>query len=274
MQNMKIPPRYRRPVLFALLLHVLVLLVLIFNFGPTIFRAPPGSAPMKTVQATAVSEAQVQAAIHAAHQEKTEVRAQASALAQQEKEKIAKQHTEKLAVEKALALKQLKIAAAKKEKIKKQQAEKLKLAALKQQKIAEKKAKKLVEQKKIHALQQKLIQQQLNSEAKDISSVTSQAQQQGAIDQYKAAIVSAIQSNWRIDQINKQLKCIYTVNLAPDGTVLSVQLVKSSGSDSLDQSAKQAITLASPLPVPHNPVLFNHFRQLVLTLSPQGVTQG
>lgn len=266
MQNMKIPPRYRRPVLFALLLHVLVLLVLIFNFGPTIFRAPPGSAPMKTVQATAVSEAQVQAAIHAAHQEKTEVRAQASA---------------KLAAEKALALQQAqkKQMEARAQASAKLKAQKLKQAEKKRMeresaKLVAQKAKKLAQQKKIHALQQKLIQQQLNSEAKDISSVTSQAQQQGAIDQYKAAIVSAIQSNWRIDQINKQLKCIYTVNLAPDGTVLSVQLVKSSGSDSLDQSAKQAITLASPLPVPHNPVLFNHFRQLVLTLSPQGVVQG
>lgn len=266
MQNMKIPPRYRRPVLFALLLHALVLLVLIFNFGPTIFRAPPGSAPMKTVQATAVSEAQVQAAIHAAHQEKTEVRAQASA---------------KLAAEKALALQQAqkKQMEARAQASAKLKAQKLKQAEKKRMeresaKLAAQKAKKLAQQKKIHALQQKLIQQQLNSEAKDISSVTSQAQQQGAIDQYKAAIVSAIQSNWRIDQINKQLKCIYTVNLAPDGTVLSVQLVKSSGSDSLDQSAKQAITLASPLPVPHNPVLFNHFRQLVLTLSPQGVVQG
>ncbi len=117
------------------------------------------------------------------------------------------------------------------------------------------------------------MQQQMNSEQKNISTVVSQAQQ-GAIDKYKAEILSAIQSNWRIDQVNPKLKCIYTVQLAPDGTVLSIQLMKSSGDSALDQSAQQAITLASPLPVPHNPALFNHFRQLVLTLSPQGILQS
>src|SRR3990167_5355412 len=222
---MTIPENYRKPILFAVIFHVIILCVLIFSLAPSMFRMPPSSAPMKTVHATAVTEASVQEAVHQA------------------------EHNPDIQkIKEAQQLKKQQAALAKK-----QQAEKL-----------------IAEQKK---LQQELMQQQMANEQKNISTVISQAQQ-CAIDKYKAEILSAIQSNWRIDQINAKLNCIYSVQLAPDGTVLAIQLVKSSGDSALDQSAQQAITLASPLPVPHNPVLFNHFRQLVLTLSPQGVLQS
>lgn len=294
---MTIPENYRKPILFAVIFHVIILCVLIFSLAPSMFRMPPSSAPMKTVHATAVTEASVQEAVHQAeHNPDIQKIEEEKKLAQikmerqltQERERADKIKQAAIAEKKALILEQNKMAllkvqaektaekkaqkkaqenAEKLAKIKKAQQLKKQQAALAKKQQAEKL---IAEQKK---LQQELMQQQMANEQKNISTVISQAQQ-GAIDKYKAEILSAIQSNWRIDQINAKLKCIYSVQLAPDGTVLAIQLVKSSGDSALDQSAQQAITLASPLPVPHNPVLFNHFRQLVLTLSPQGVLQS
>lgn len=296
--SMNIQNQYRRPILIAVLLHAVLFCVLIFNFAPTLFRMPPSSAPMSTIHATAVSQADVQKEINTIHQKDSEKQVEARAAAN---EKIKKQMEAQAAVARAAANAKLKAeAVAHAEALAKKKLEQQKEAQQKQKEAQQKhlqalaqkaKAKKLAatlnaEQKK---LQQALIQQQIASEQKNISKLQAQAKaeaqskaeaqalaiaQQGAIDKYKAAILSAIQSNWHIDQLNSKLKCVYSVQLAPDGTVLSLKLLQSSGDAALDQSAQQAINVSSPLPVPSNPGLFNHFRQLILTLSPQGFLQS
>lgn len=283
---MTIQIQYRRPILIAVLLHVLLFCVLIFSFAPTLFRMPPSSAPMNTIHATAVSQADVQMEINAVHQKdnakQEEVQAAEkkiiAAKAQATEKKLMAMRIAANAKLKADAAAQTALKA-KKLKLTKAQETAKKLKAAKQKKL-------LMEQKK---LQQVLIQQQITSEQKNISARQARAEvqadmkaqvqagalaQQGVIDKYKAEILSAIQSNWRINQVNNKLKCVYSVQLAPDGTVLSLKLVQSSGDAALDQSAQQAITLSSPLPVPNTPELFNHFRQLILTLSPQGFLQS
>src|SRR3990167_3841023 len=70
--TMNIQIRYRRPILIAVLLHVLLFCVLIFSFAPTLFRMPSSSAPMNTIHATAVSQADVQMEINAIHQKENE----------------------------------------------------------------------------------------------------------------------------------------------------------------------------------------------------------
>ncbi len=299
---MKIPENYRRPAIFAVILHAILLCVLIFSFAASMFRMPPSSSPAKTLHAVAVTESSVQTEVHQTQQQQKsaieaqekqekmekqqQIEKQEEIVKQQQIEKqkvIEKQHQlallkteqlEKIQAEiKAKKLKALKEAEAKAASQAKAQKLKALAKAQKQKVLEEARAKTnalAAEQKK---LQQQLMQQQMNSEQKNISAVVTQAQQ-GAIDKYKAEILAAIQSNWHIDQINSQLKCVYSVDLAPDGSVLSLKLIQSSGDAALDQSAQQAITLASPLPVPHDPALFNHFRQLVLTLSPQGILQS
>jgi colicin import membrane protein len=284
--------------------------VLIFNFAPTLFRMPPSSAPMNTIHATAISQANVQKEINAVQQKEnekqTDVQKKIMAARAALNEKIKEQKEQKEEKEQQMAAANKKIkeqiearaAANAKQKAvavaqekhqeavaQKAKAEKAAKAA-KVAKAAKAAAALTAEQKK---LQQALMQQQLVSEQKNIAKIQAQAKadaqakaeahalavaQEGAIDKYKAAILSAIQSNWRIDQVNSQLKCVYSVQLAPDGTVLSVKLIHSSGNAALDQSAEQAITVSSPLPVPSDPGLFNHFRELVLTLSPQGFLQS
>lgn len=285
---MTIPDNYRKPILIAVLLHVALFLFLILNFAATHFRMPSASAPQATIHATAISLLQSEASnTEKAHPQKL----------MWEHERTSNQHTvetEALATAREHS-EQKNLAQAQAQKIKaataaKKQAGKKKVLLIAHEKLAKEKAaekaladdahqklmreqERAVQASEIQKLQQQLLQQQLNSEQKNISTVVSQAQQ-GQIDQYKAQILALIQSNWRIDQVNSQLKCIYDVSVAPDGTVLSIMLQKSSGSTDLDQSAKQAIEQSSPLPVPQSPTLFSHFRQLVLTLSPQGYLQS
>lgn len=259
---MKIPALFKKPITIAITLHAAVLLFLIFNFLPTQFRYPTSaSAPTKIIQASAISNTAVESEVHAIQTAKA-IQAQ----------KV--QAEKKAAAEKTEAIKQAKIALAMKirkaEEKAQQKAEKIKQAKIAAQKEAlatQLQKKKLsVEQKK---LQQALMQQQLQNEKKEMLDIQTQ-QNNGVIDKYKAEILSLIQSNWRIPAVNDQLKCVYAVNVAPGGVVLSVKLVKSSGDAALDQSARTAITQSSPLPVPSESNQFDHFRQLILTLSPQG----
>ena len=294
---MKIPAQYRRSVLIAVALHVALLIFLVVRLAPTLYRAPSTyqPKPFDSIKAVAVLPTQiqpdktpdVQKAVEA--QEKIAkqemIQKEQAATAQAEKQKEEKMM--KIAQQQALEKAQLQAAAEKQKQLTKARAQaeakkKIALAAQEKLKMERQFAKinqqKLAKQKALTAkqkqLQQALLQQQLNSEAKDLSQIQVKAQQQGQIDKYKAQILALIQSNWRIDEVNSKLKCVYTVALAPDGSVLSATLLKSSGNDNLDQSARQAIIASSPLPVPANPEVFSQFRQLVLTLSPQGYLQS
>ena len=309
---MKLPEQYRRPVFVAILIHIALFAILIFNFAPAMFRAPPASAPMQTIHATAIvqndtsaraeplpkpikndssaqakpisSDSSAQPKPHlkpvssdSSAQPTPHLKPISSDRSARASERVEKEKTEKLAKLQAAE----KIKKAKADKLKKEKEQKILAQKKQQEKLAKEKTAKLAQAKKLKAeqkiLQQKLMQQAMMSEQKSIAKADSQIQsqaQQGAIDKYKAQILSLVQSNWRIDRVNDKLKCIYSISLAPDGSVLSVTLMKSSGDDTLDQSARQAIMQSSPLPVPQNPAEFDHFRQLVLTLSPQGFVTG
>lgn len=262
-----ISQHYRRPVFFAVLLHVLLLSFFIFHLSPTQYRYPSASPnhSQPTIHAQAVSASEVQSQVkeivqaqEAAQQAAQEAVQKKVAAATAAKAAAAKK-IEDLKIHQAKLL--LQAAAAQKEK-----AEKLKQAA--QKKIAIKK-KLSAEQAK---LQKELMQQQLLQDQHDLTQVQVTANQ-GVIDQYKAQILSAIQSNWRIQEVNDKLSCVYVVNIAPGGVVLSAVLQRSSGDSGLDQSARDAIFKSSPLPVPTDAGEFNSFRRLVLTLSPQGYIQ-
>jgi colicin import membrane protein len=91
----------------------------------------------------------------------------------------------------------------------------------------------------------------------------------GEINKYKALILNAISEKWIFpDNVDPTLSSKFRIRLAPDGMVLEVSLIKSSGDPILDRSAQTAIYKASPLPVPHDPATFNQFRDINLTVRP------
>lgn len=179
---------------------------------------------------------------------------QQKALAEQQKADTVKQK------QKVLADTQKKVAAVKQKTGADQQK---KIVALKQKQ-------QLDEQRRI--LQQKLLDQQFASEQAQIAAAQSAEQtssMQGVIDRYVAQIKVAIESNL-LKPSNYEVGqyCVYTVQLAPGGVVISAELSRSSGNSALDQAAREAIFRTSPLPVPQDPAEFERFRVLRLKLNP------
>ena len=95
---------------------------------------------------------------------------------------------------------------------------------------------------------------------------------QGVVDEYKAQILRAIASQWRIpDEVDPTLSTELLLRLAPGGVVISVDIKKSSGDSVLDRSAVTAVWRAAPLPVPRSAEIFERFRSIRLTVRPEMV---
>ena len=134
--------------------------------------------------------------------------------------------------------------------------------AIQKQKVLE--AKKEAEQKKADLAKAAATDKEQKREAAQQAQIM-----QGVVDKYKALILQAIGQNWIIPpKTNKKLSAELVLRLAPDGSVLSVKIVKSSGNSLLDESAVMAVQKSSPLPVPEDLQQFNAFRQINLTVKP------
>jgi len=91
----------------------------------------------------------------------------------------------------------------------------------------------------------------------------------GEVDKYKALILNAISQQWILPQnADSSMSSQFRIRLAPNGSVLEVALIRSSGDAILDRSAESAIRKASPLPVPNDATIFNMFREISLTVKP------
>ncbi len=125
--------------------------------------------------------------------------------------------------------------------------------------------------KEIKNLAERSLQQQMQQEQKRIAGARAQ-QTQGIVDKYKALILQAISQNWLVpSNVNKKLFAELLIRVAPGGVVLDVQVIKSSGDEGLDRSARTAVLKASPLPVPSDADAFEPFRQFVLKVKPENV---
>ena len=234
----RIPKAYRIPLLFAVLLHVVILIALVVHVTTSGTNMSSSPKAQTIINAHAVSaqqvERQVQQVVAAAQQKQQQLKIKAQQIAKVKAQK----HREQLAQAKQASIK------------------------------------KREQENKFKALQEKLMQQQFSNEQTNIAQAR-QAQIQGIVDQYKRQIVNAISQYWLIPGgVNKELSAIFLIQVAPGGMVLNVHLVHSSGNAALDESAKVAIFKASPLPVPKDPAAFDHFRELRLTVSPREIVNG
>ncbi len=135
------------------------------------------------------------------------------------------------------------------------------------------KSKSLKSPKESLKIVEKNVQQLLDQEIKSLAKQKMNAARNAATtDKYRHLILQAIAQQWIIPpEMNKHLETKLVVHLAPGGMVLEVIIVKSSGNAVLDRSAQTAVYKASPLPVPKNNGLFHTFRQINLTVRPEGV---
>lgn len=148
--------------------------------------------------------------------------------------------------------------------IKKQNDKKIKAKKLLQKKFA-----KTLRQQSEESLRQQLLDEEIRLQGKK------SRQMQGVVNKYKALILQAIAENWIVPiQADKELSSELMIRLAPGGTVLDVQIIKTSGDPSLDSSARAAVIKSSPLPVPTKPDEFDPFRQFVLRVKPENIIEG
>jgi colicin import membrane protein len=89
------------------------------------------------------------------------------------------------------------------------------------------------------------------------------------VDEYKTKITAKIRRNIVIlPDVAKDARAEFSVTLLPGGTVLKVELKKSSGNSSYDNAVERAILKSDPLPLPADVALFNRFRELDLVFKP------
>ncbi|MDR9481143.1 MAG: cell envelope integrity protein TolA, partial [Spiribacter sp.] len=89
---------------------------------------------------------------------------------------------------------------------------------------------------------------------------------------FDGAIRQKIERAWtRPASVPSGLSCVVAVRLGPGGSVLSAQVVQSSGNSAFDQSAERAVFRADPLPMPDEAALAAPYRQGVeLVFNPDG----
>jgi len=145
------------------------------------------------------------------------------------------------------------------------------LAELKKEK---QKYKKKVNKQKERQMQ-KLLQDQIVAEQKQLADSQLEAhgsRSSGEVDKYLSLIKQAVDSQWiKPDGVAPGDFCQLSISVAPGGMVLDVQIFRSSGNLALDRSAQAAVLKASPLPVPEDIKLFDDFRILRPTFNPEGM---
>ncbi|MBP9723057.1 MAG: cell envelope integrity protein TolA, partial [Gammaproteobacteria bacterium] len=93
---------------------------------------------------------------------------------------------------------------------------------------------------------------------------------QREIEKFIGLQQAKVSRNWnsRENFIGRSLVAKLEINLTRDGKVVSARIIKSSGDEALDISAKNAILKASPLPVPEDDELFKTFVNYNFTFRP------
>jgi colicin import membrane protein len=166
----------------------------------------------------------------------------------------------------------------KKQLVQKEKQKKL-LAELKKKELQQKKVKqKAIEQAFAQELKEqaeKSLAKQLLEEEQRTATAAGAAKARGEVNKYKALILQAIGRRWLVPMgADKKLYSQLLIRLAPDGSVMDVQITKSSGDIALDHSARDAVFKASPLPVPSEAVAFDQFRQFVLKVRPENIKES
>ena len=156
-----------------------------------------------------------------------------------------------------------------------QQAESKRKKEAEEQRQAEATRKKEAEERRRVAEQS--LKEQLVSEEKERADAKTKAEQaaraQSELTRYEGLIRQKVERNWvRPVGWAKGMECTVRVRLAPTGEVIQATVTRPSGSPPFDRSVENAVYKASPLPLPEDQGLFEHFRELELRFRPEGLT--
>jgi colicin import membrane protein len=104
---------------------------------------------------------------------------------------------------------------------------------------------------------------------RQIAAEQEEARARSALSEYIPYIQDKVQRNWLKPAGSAAgLSCLIKVRLIPGGDVVSATVVRSSGDPLFDRSVETAVLKASPLPLPTDATLFNHFREINFNFDP------
>jgi colicin import membrane protein len=225
-----------RAVTYAVLMHVVLLLLLVFSLDWTPKSVKPGTN--KPIQAELVDMSKLR-----------KIEAQKKLEQQRIEAEKRKQEQDK----------QRKVEAERKQKA--EQEKKRKAEAQRKQKAEQEK-----QRKAEAAARQREAEQALQAQLAEEESL---ARATSALSEYIPYIQEKVQNSWRRPAGSPRgLRCVIRVKLIPGGEVVGAKVVKSSGDALFDRSVESAVLKASPLPLPADPALFKHFREINFNFSP------
>lgn len=240
--NARSLPGGRKAVVYAVLVHLTLVALVVIGFR---WQTKPAAAPAKVVQAQAVNDAETKKEIERRKKQERERE-------QQEQAKITEQKRKDEDKRKAAEAEQKRKADA-------QQAELRK--------------KKETEERRKSA--ESSLKEQLAREEKERGEAKAKAEQavraQSELARVEGLIRQKVERNWvRPAGWTKGMECVVRVRLAPTGEVINAMIARSSGSPAFDRSVENAVYKASPLPLPEDKSLFEHFREMELRFRPEG----
>ncbi len=246
-------PGGRKAIVYAVLVHLALIALVVVGFR---WQAKPVAAPAKVVQAQAVNDAETRKEIERRKKQEREL---------QERERKAADDKRRQEQAKAADQKRKdedKRKAAEAEKKRKDEAQQ-----------AELKKKKDTEERRKSA--ESSLKEQLVREEKERTEARARAEQaaraQSELARAEALIRQKVERNWvRPAGWTKGMECVVRVRLAPTGEVINAMIARPSGSPAFDRSVENAVYKASPLPLPEDKGLFEHFRELELRFRPEG----
>lgn len=239
-------PGGRKAFAYALLVHVALVALIVVGVR---WQARPVAAP-PVIQAQAVSDTEAKKELERLKRQERE--RDLEARKQREQEERARQEQARLAEQKRKA-----------------EAEKKREDAERRQ--TEARRKKEAEQRRKAAEQG--LKEQLASEERERAEAVARAEQAARAASERARIEALIHQkidrNWvRLPSWTPDMQCVVRVRLNPTGEVIQVTVVRPSGNAAFDRSVENAVYKASPLPLPEDKGLFEHFRELELKFRP------
>jgi colicin import membrane protein len=250
--------KHNGAVVYSVALHVVILAALTLSVHLPSWQQTAGTpAPIQAVMVDqAVLEKHEQAVREEQQRQQREEkqRRDAEQKAQREREESVKREQE-LKDKQALELKekQAREQKAREDAAKREQERKAKEAQeLKDKQAREQKAREDAAKRKQQQQLEDDLQRQLAAEAD-----RQQAERAGLLDQYVRMIQDKIERNWtRPLSAKTGLDCMVSVVQLPTGDVIEARVTSCNGDDAVRRSIEAAVRLASPLPRPPNPNLF------------------